>query len=111
VLAYSTQFDRIWNEALTIEERKDYLRCFVHQINISHSPTDVRAEIWLYKIPLPAKNMTPETADLNPLISRVNCGGRHSPQVKGVPPEILPFVLRKLISLKRPYDHYRANVA
>ncbi len=106
IVAYAGQFDRIWNEGLAIEERKELVRCYVHQVNISHSPTNVQAEIWLYKVPLPAKKMTPELADLNPLISRVNCGGRRITLVTMVPPEILPLLTRKLADLKRPYLHY-----
>jgi hypothetical protein len=107
IMANAGQFNRIWNEGLAIEERKELLRCYVHQVNITHSATSVQAEIWLYKIPIPRKKMTPETADLSPLISRVNCGGRHLPLVKTVSAEILPLVIRALVALKRPYLHYR----
>jgi DNA invertase Pin-like site-specific DNA recombinase len=107
IMAYSGCFDRIWNDGLNVEERKELLRCYVHQVNVRHSPTSVEAEIWLYKIPLPRKNMTPETAELNPLISRVNCGGRNSTLVKELPPSILPFVVSMICFLKRPYAHYR----
>lgn len=111
IMAYAGEFGRIWQGGLTIEERKELLRCYVHQVNISHSPASVQAEIWLYKIPLPHKKMTPETADLSPLISRVNCGGRYLPQVKGLPSMILPLVVSRLIALKRPYLHYDQGVA
>ena len=107
IMAYFGDLDRIWREGLTIEERKDLLRCYVHQINVSHSPTDVQTEIWLYKVPIPQKQMTPEGADLSPLISRVNCGGRNLTLEKKLSPEILPLVTRTLVALKRPYLHYR----
>jgi hypothetical protein len=54
-MAYFGSFDRIFHDGLSIEERKELLRCYVHQVNISHSPTDVQAEIWLYKVPIPSK--------------------------------------------------------
>jgi hypothetical protein len=53
IMAYFGKFDRIWSRAVTVEERKELLRCYVHQINIDHSPTNVNAEIWLYKVPIP----------------------------------------------------------
>jgi Recombinase/Recombinase zinc beta ribbon domain len=111
IMAYASQFGRLWAEGLTIEERKELLRCYVYQINVSHTPTNVQAEIWLYKIPLPNKKMTPELADLSPLVSRVNCGGRRFILEKAPPPEILPLVLRRLASLKRPYLHYPRTAA
>ncbi|PWU05835.1 MAG: hypothetical protein C5B51_13635 [Terriglobia bacterium] len=108
IMAYFGDFDRIFHEGLNIEERKELLRCYVHQINIRHSPTEVTAEIWLYKVPIPSKKMTPEGADFGPLISRVNCGGRKL-TLEMVPPKLLPLVLRKLVALKRPYLHYRRH--
>lgn len=75
IMAYFGEFDRLWNEGLSIEERKELLRCYVHQINVSHSPTSVQAEIWLYKIPIPKTQMTPALNGIEPLITRVNCGG------------------------------------
>jgi hypothetical protein len=71
----------------------------------------VSAEIWLYKVPVPAKKITPETADLHPLISRVNCGGRNLTLVKSPAAEILPFIINKIVTLKRPYLHYRPRAA
>ena len=62
---------------MTLEEQKELLRCYVHQINISHSPTNVEAEIWLYKIPIPKTQMTPALNGIEPIITRVNCGGRN----------------------------------
>ena len=111
IMAYSGDFANTWKEGLAVEERKELLRCYVHQININHSPTSVQAEIWLYKVPLPHKKMTPELADMSPLISRVNCGGRNLTLVRAVPAEILPLVTRRLSALKRPYVHYRAHAA
>jgi len=111
IMAYFGQLDRVWHQGLTIEERKELLRCYVHQVNVSHSPTNVQAEIWLYKVPIPRKNMTLEGADLSPLVSRVNCGGRHLTLVKTLSPEILPLVVRRMVTLKRPYLHYRLSAA
>ena len=111
IMAYFGQFDRIWHEGLTIEERKELLRCYVHQVNVSHSATDIQAEIWLYKVPIPQKRMTPEGADLSPLISRVNCGGRNLTLEILPRPEVLPFVIRRFIALKRPYACYRPMAA
>lgn len=107
IMAYFGAFDRIWTQGLSIEERKDLLRCYVHQINVSHSPTDVQAEIWLYKVPVPSNKMTPERADFRPLISRVNCGGRNLILEKSPSLEMMPLLLRKVAGLKRPYLHYR----
>ena len=111
IIAYLGDFDRVWREGLTIEERKELLRCYVHQVNVSHSPTDVRAEIWLYKIPVPTTQMTPALNGLEPLITRVNCGGRNMTLVKNVAKEMLPFITRRFIALKRPYAHYRRSAA
>jgi hypothetical protein len=111
IMTYFGEFDRIWQQGLSIEERKDLLRCYVHQVNVSHSPTSVEAEIWLYKVPIPQKQMTPEGADLSPLISRVNCGGRNLTLVKAPVPEILAFLTNKIVALKRPYLHYRGRAA
>jgi hypothetical protein len=110
-MVYFGNLDRIWHEGLTIEERKDLLRCYVHQVNISHSPTSVQAELWLYKVPIPQKELTPEGADLSPLVSRVNCGGRLLTLEKSPRPEILPLVIRRSIALKPPYRHYRRVAA
>jgi len=111
IMARFGHFDRIWHDGLSVEERKELLRCYVHQVNVAHSPTDVQAEIWLYKVPIPQKQMTPEGADLGPLISRVNCGGRKFTLEVMPPQEILPLVLKKLVALKRPYLHYRRRAA
>lgn len=111
IMANAGQFDRIWTEGLNVEERKELLRCYVHQISIRHSPTTVEAEIWLYKIPIPQQKKTLERAELSPLISRVSCGGRNLTLAKDISREIRPFVTRTAIMLKRPYDHYNARVA
>ena len=37
--------------------------------------------------------------------------GRNLSLMKGLPPEILPFVTQRLIALKRPYMHYRRRAA
>lgn len=105
------QFDRIWNEGLTVEQRKELLRCYVHQINVRHSPEHIEAEIWLYKIPIPKTQLTPEGVDLTPLVSRVNCGDRRFTLGEALPPSLLPFLVRKAASLKRPYLHYQAKAA
>ena len=55
--------------------------------------------------------MTPETADLSPLISRVNCGGRNLTLEKAPSPGILAIVTKKIVALKRPYLHYRLKAA
>lgn len=104
-------FDRIWNEGLTIEDRKELLRCYVHQVSVSHSRDQVRAEIWLYKVPIPQTQMTRVLNGIQPLITRVNCGGRNLTLVKDVDTVILPLVSRRIIALKRPYLHYRPRVA
>src|SRR5262249_20304660 len=91
IMAYAGDFARLWKQGWTVEERKDFMRCYVHQINIHHSPTKVEAEIWLYKIPLVFQKMTPEGADIGPLISRVNCGGRNLTLVTEIAKEIRPL--------------------
>jgi hypothetical protein len=111
IMGYFGEFDRIWNEGLTIEERKDLLRCYVHQVNVSHSPSSVEAEIWLYKVPIPKTQMTPVLNGMEPLITRVNCGGRNLTLVKPLPPKILPLVVNKIVALKRPYVHYHRSAA
>ena len=58
----------------------------------------------VYKIPIPTTQMTPALSGLEPLITRVSCGGRHLPQVKAPSAEVLPFTTRTTIALKRPYD-------
>ena len=47
IMAYFGDFKRLWDHGLSIEEQKELLRCYVHQINVTHSPTSVQAEIWL----------------------------------------------------------------
>jgi hypothetical protein len=37
---------------------------------------------------------------------KVGCGGWHLTQVKGVAPEVLPYVSRTLLALKPPYVHH-----
>jgi len=111
IMGYFGEFGKIWHQGLTIEEQKDLLRCYVHQINVSHSPERVQAEIWLYKVPIPRKQMTPEGADFNPLISRVNCGGRNLTLEKRPTPELLALIINKIVVLKRPYLHYATRVA
>jgi len=111
IIANFGSLDRIWREGLTVEERKELLRCYIYQVNVKHSPAAVEAEIWLYNVPIPQKQMTPEEAELSPLISRVNCGGRMLPQAKDIDPGILPLVTRRPLALKRPYTHYRSHTA
>jgi DNA invertase Pin-like site-specific DNA recombinase len=111
ILANFGDFDRVWREGLTIEQRKELLRCYLHEIKLDHSPTDVRAEIWLYKIPIPKTQMTPVLDGLEPLITRVNCGGRNLTLVSDVPKDILPFITTRVIELKPPYVHYRRTAA
>jgi hypothetical protein len=105
-MTYFGEFDRLWNSGLTIEERKDLLRCYVHQVNISHSPASVQAEIWLYKVPIPRTQMTPALNGLQPLIARVNCGGRNLTLAKTLPQKILSLITKTIVALKRPYLHY-----
>ena len=76
IMAYFGEFDRIWNQGLMIKERKDLLRCYVHQVNVSHSPTNVEAEIWLYKVPIPQTQMTPVLNGMEPLITRATPGAK-----------------------------------
>ena len=104
-------FDRIWKEGLNVEEQKELLRCYVHQVNISHSPTAINAEIWLYKIPLPKTQMTPALNGLQPLITRVNCGGLHLTLVKVIPSDILALLVGRRVELKPPRSHYRVSTA
>ncbi len=111
IMGFFGDLDRIWRAGLTVEEQKDLLRCYVHQINVRHSPASVEAEIWLYKVPIPHKQMTPEGADFSPLISRVNCGGRKFTLEITPAPEVLPLVFRRIVPLKRPYLHYRSKAA
>jgi hypothetical protein len=44
-------------------------------------------------------------------ITRVNCGGRTLTLVKDLANEMLPFITRRLLALKRPYTHYRPTAA
>jgi DNA invertase Pin-like site-specific DNA recombinase/DNA-binding transcriptional MerR regulator len=111
IMAYFGDFDRLWREGLTLEEQKELLRCYVHQINVNHAADAVSADIWLYRIPVSTTQMTPALSGLEPIVTRVNCGGRHLTLVKGVTPEILPLVVRRQAALKKPYLHYRASVA
>lgn len=111
IMEYFGEFDRIWNEGLTVEHRKEILRSYIHQITVRHSATNIDTEIWLYKVPIPKTQLTPEGVDLTSLISRVNCGGRNLTLEKIRPEVILPFVVRKQIELKRPYLHFRTRVA
>jgi hypothetical protein len=109
IMAYFGDLDRIWHDGLSIEERKDLLRCYVHQVNINHSPTTVQAEIWLYKVPIPQKQMTLEGVDLSPIISRVNCGGRNLTLEMVDGGDTSCFLTRRVTPLKRPYLHYRCR--
>ncbi len=111
ILAYFGDFDRIWRDGLTIENRKELLRCYVHQIAVHHSAKDIHAEVWLYKIPVPKTQMTPALSGLEPLLTRVNCGGRNLTLVTNLPPDILPYVTRRVLALKSPYLHYRRPAA
>lgn len=45
------------------------------------------------------------------LITRVNCGGQQPTLAKAVLPAILPLVISRIITLKRPYLHYHENRA
>ena len=111
IMSYFGDFERIWRQGLSIEEQKELLRCYVHQINIDHSPTTVEAEIWLYKIPVPTTQMTPALNGIEPLITRVNCGGRNLTLVKNIAKDMLPYVTKRFIALKRPYAHYHRTAA
>ncbi len=70
------QFDRLWKRCATLEEQKEAIRCYVHHVNVDHSPDHVKANIALYKVPIPQKIETPALNGLEPLIARVYCGGR-----------------------------------
>jgi hypothetical protein len=52
-----------------------------------------------------------EGVEKEPTISKVNCGGRQLTLVKAPPPEVLPFIVSKLVALKLPYLHYRVSAA
>ena len=104
-------FDRVWREGLTLEERKELLRCYVHQVTVQHSATELSADVFLYKIPTPTtRNMTLALSGLEPLITRVNCGGRNVPLVKELSATVMPFVVSRRVPLKRPYLHYKPAV-
>jgi DNA invertase Pin-like site-specific DNA recombinase len=111
IAEYFADFDRLWREGLMIEEKKELLRCYVHQIDIHHSPTDLKAEIWLYKVPIPTTQMTPALNGLEPLITRVNCGGRNVTLVKNLAENVKPYLAARVIALKRPRAHYRRQAA
>ena len=51
-VALAEDFDPIWSKALNHDERKEILKKFIHQVNVSHSPERIHATYWLYKIPL-----------------------------------------------------------
>ena len=38
IMAYYGQFDRIWNEGLTLDAKKDVLKSYVHHVKVDHSP-------------------------------------------------------------------------
>lgn len=76
IMAYYGQFDRIWNEGLTLDAKKEVLKSYVHHVNIEHSATHVQAKVALYKVPVPQTQQTLGASGLEPLIPRVSCGGR-----------------------------------
>jgi DNA-binding transcriptional MerR regulator len=106
IIAHFGKFERLVTDGLSIEERKELLRCYVHQVDISHSPTNVQADVWLYKIPIPKTQMTPALNGIEPIIARVNCGGRNLTLVKDLDETLRAYVTRRFIALKRPYRHY-----
>jgi site-specific DNA recombinase len=111
IMEYFGDFDRLYHDGLNLEERKELLRCYVHQVNIDHSPNEVKAEVWLYKIPIPLAQLTPALSGLEPLITRVNSGGRTLTLETNPVSDILPLVTKRFVALKRPYAHYRATAA
>ena len=50
-IALAEDFERIWGQSLSNEERKEVLRKFIHQVSVQHSPENISATYWLYKIP------------------------------------------------------------
>ena len=73
VFAYVEEFDRIWSECPSIERRKEFLRAFLHQVTVHHSPEKISATYYVYKVPLTQETLT--ASGLAPLTARVTCGG------------------------------------
>lgn len=99
VMAYLDDFDRLWNQEATVEERKDLLRTFVRQVNVKAK--DRTAEVWLWKIPQTQQTLGPE--GYSPSIPRVYCGGRFSTLGIIPPPEVVPLVFPITITLPPAY--------
>jgi len=75
-IALAEDFERIWGQSLSNEERKEVLRKFIHQVSVQHSPENISATYWLYKIPQLPGIQNPATRAFQPLIAGFNCGGR-----------------------------------
>lgn len=99
LMAYYGGFEQRWRQELDVEERKELLRCYVHQVDVHHSSAKLSADVWLYRVPVPRTQKTLALSGVEPLITRVNCGGPILPLVKaGVSVE--PFVVKRGVVLR-----------
>jgi hypothetical protein len=55
-LGYADNFDELWSQCATNEEKKAFLRAFIYQITLDHSADHIKATYYLYHLPTPPEN-------------------------------------------------------
>jgi len=56
LLGYADNFDDLWNQCATNEEKKAFLRAFIYQITLDHSADHIKATYYLYHLPQSPEN-------------------------------------------------------
>jgi DNA invertase Pin-like site-specific DNA recombinase len=75
VMARADRFDTVWGQYLTIDERRETIRQYVHTVRVNASRDTIKATFGLYKIPLVITQQTPVKIPLQAISTEVNCGG------------------------------------
>jgi len=97
MLSIGENFDDLWERCGNMEEKKEFIHQFVQSIKVTHSPTEIKADVSLFKIP-----WAQETLALSG--SRLSLG---SIAGAGFVPKINPHLTVKSHILKPPYNHRR----
>ena len=113
LLGYANNFDELWNQCATNEEKKAFIRAFLYQITLDHSPEHIKATYYLYNLPqLPENGLAVNTLSsahgefaLSPLRGPMSypTGRPH--------PRLIPWLSAQEFDFKKPYAHYRGSFA
>ena len=78
LLHLADDFEILWQRCGTPESKKDFIRRFIHQINLNRESASMSADFWLYRFPGPLEIDRPSIQSGRPAVStQVYCGGRN----------------------------------